>query len=1530
MPDFWTRTIKRRQREEEERRRAAAAGAEEQKQARLKPITSEGVTGPWSPEVLRHGMTRTEGLLTDVWNPYTNPPEMPPSSVEGWLSDMYTHAIGQAARQGKSIDEAMAEADVRSEQWIQDINEGRTQEYPFHEDPGFLKSILGTGYDVLKNIDSQLGLARHEVRKLVMPETYKGRTLAPGEYVGEYGPGERLPGLGREPVVGGILKELPEFIEEDLMWRESKERQRPLIRELVKYTVEQPFLAGENLLETLTTRPTVSGQTTSVPAKGKVRGPVSRVAEEVAAETMHPVAIAMVFPFAGQMTAGKSGAPLVAQVFSNLIGTGLEPGAARLMMQGATAGVRLPARVALKGLARGTVQAVSDEGAWRLAAGYKEVGDPGTQEGLLRAFSRAVMSGGEDPYELGRQLGKITREGFKETDDAETLAALAGRTPRTGEDPLGRLTSVDELLDETERVAAANMAEQLGDPTGRPVIPATNPVHPNPGDMTTDVRYLLASYRAAMRNGDSLGAHFNDITKNLLKDFKIEKGGLVSMDIAQPLEAGQSRHWNDVLSFPDDYHWTSPAYRRMADGYHDLVLGIVEKGVDNGLFPKVFLKEGLRRGRYVPRFVVQVGEEELTVGMRRGRVGLKQTHQLPRTRPRAGEAGKVPVKYLDDPAASISEFSREVDYRIASNGLQEGMDEYSKTVRASEATVNKLEEANQRFTKAQEEVGRLKNLRKDLRKMEENALARGKKKLAGEYADQQTATVLEEDGWKTELAKARKQRDKWKVAAAGEKSTFGARHPELSYLGEPFAGGKMYPKKVIEEYKAGMRLPGGWMKPVVSTLEVMRSINSIFKPVWAAGDLSFTALQTAPSLGVNPAAWLEMMAIATGSLADPQIYYHFMAKRAPLVQRMIADGVPLYGSEFGVEAMKSIKGAKLFLKTAGRPLQWGSDAWNRSLNTMSVLLYEQGEKMIDEIGGPTFSKLVGRIFGPGVIGKGKPAKKQLAAVISHGTGRLTTEEMGKRGPMANLALQALPFAGQYWEGYARLIGDAVRGGMSGNLGRRMLAGWAATGVGLYTGLAYATGQKPMLNPMEDGAKLMTIRIGDRRVGIGGPLQQMLLLAGRVADDPKNAPEIVKRFLRGKASPSLSLFGDLILLREDFLGYKLDSWEDRLSYLTSRTVPFAFQDVMQEISEDLLAGEGLERTMLDPEKFAPTNIIPEFLGGRSFPVSKRQIYQETGVEEWRANNPDWVGTDEDIHDLLSQGVMDDKDEYPMTHAAGLEMDEEQRKRASNWQLVADNNDKFEADVTMPRLLETGEKIRWGLPGGGENYIEQRKLALNAQHAHNENMPAELGLNPDALPEKETREAKVVQQIRELDLENFPDPSGIGFDWDAFELAKQKLLVQLSLEVRKEYEKPAWESYEDPEVASNEKRVYEVKKALDTWFEFPKYKGLTNAESDTVDAMIEWAGLQREQYLLVGESVKTDYFLEWLITSQPGDAGLASYARVANSSKLRETTINPQKRQWTLAHPDLAVFYGFTYENMDEEGQAEWQRRYSLRQ
>jgi len=753
----------------------------------------------------------------------------------------------------------------------------------------------------------------------------------------------------------------------------------------------------------------------------------------------------------------------------------------------------------------------------------------------------------------------------------------------------------------------------------------------------------------------------------------------------------------------------------------------------------------------------------------------------------------------------------------------------------------------------------------------------------------------------------------------------------MTYLAEPFAAGKVYPKKLVREYWAGQRLPGGWKKPLVSAMEIARAVNSVFKPIWAAGDLSFTALQTAPSLGVNPAAWLEMMEIATGSLANPQLYYQFVKRNMPTVQDMIAHGVPFYGSEFGVDAAKGMKGFNIFLKTAGRPLQWGSDAWNRSLNSMSIMLWDQGVKMIDEIGGLSFGKAVARAFGPGVVKGGEGAKMQLASVISHGTGRLSIPELAKRGPVANLAMQALPFAGQYWEAYGRLIVDAMRLGMRGNLGRRMIAGWAAMAIGVYSGVCSLMGQKPMLDPRTDGAKLLTVRVGDRRVGIGGPLQQMLLLAGRMSEDPKNADTILERFLRGKASPLVSLIGDLLIYREDYLGYtmKFGDWNSQLSYLMSRTVPFAFQDVMEEISQDALAGEGLDRVLLDPDKYKPSAIIPEFLGGRSFPISSRQIYYETGAEEWRAANPGWVGTDEELQELIDMGQLNDPDIFPRTHSAKLRMDEDQRRRDSDWQKIADESDRHKEEVRDPELHKLGEGVQYNRPGGGYIYRTQAPTVKSEHRGHVEGLPATFGVNPDDLPDKESKDARTLTQLSELNLEDFKTPDGLRLDYDAFERRRNILLARLSPEVRKNYERGKYRGYEDPFVADTEKRLDDAQEALDRWYDFPKYRGLSNEQSDIVDQMIEWARKVKDMYALQGHSISTDYCLEWLTTAQPEYSNLSSFARWANKSKLRKFVMNDEKEKWTLAHPDLAVFYSFTYDDMSEEGQLEWQQRYALR-
>lgn len=1562
---FYSRTKSRRERDDEKyedaRRRLRVVEQRQQPKRReslLRPITHPftGEAGPWSPEVSRFGATRMEMLLGGM-DPSTEAKDL----SEHW-SDLYVAKIGERLRGGYGADEAQESAASYLESYIEGLSFDEAEELQdrFGSDRNWFQRVLGDVAGVKGWVDDQRfrmasKLQDWGVLQTLDPSAEGKRRVRREEY--------------------GFLPELTQAIEA-VGWEESKAAQRPLIRAAVEHAVEPAFLYPERIFE----------EVTGVPAEGKV----AWLTEEVAAETMHPVAIAAVLPFAAQMTAGKTGVPLAAQVFSNLTGTGLEPGAARLLMKGATAGFRVPARPATRLLARGTIRGLKEEEASRILAGFEGAVDPGVaQKSFPERLVMLIEGKGENPYEVGLRLGKGARGGMdltaaladvpannvrrvlkditqgnptaddllparglveeelgrtgrtaeavldaggwktfgREVDD-ETLAAVAGRTPRTAEDPLGRLTQADEVVDEAERVATRTELEQVGGPGAERTVPATDPVMPNPNTISRDVRYLMSAWRDASRSGDSMGALVGDVANAILKDLRLTREGAMSPEIVAPKVKGQSMHWNDVFSFPEEYNWLKPEFRAAVDDYHELTRSIVKWGVDADIFPKAFLEVG-KKGRYVPRHVISVGDEVLTVGLRRGRVGLKQTHQLKRTRPQAGQAGKVPIKYLDDPAMSLSEFAREVKYRIASEQLAGEVDKFAKTIKPTEKTARALGKATTRLSKAREDVKRLKNLRQDLRKMEDNAAVQGKKKLAAGYRDQQTTTVVEESAAKAELARATRQHDTWAGKAGWERETFMSRHPDMGYLAEPFAAGKVYPKALTKEYWAGMRLPGGWKRPIVSAMEISRAVNTIFKPIWAAGDLSFTALQTAPSLGVNPAAWTEMMALAVGSLANPQLYYQYMKRNMPIVQDMIAHGVPLYGSEFGVEAARGMKGFDVFLKTIGRPLQWGSDSWNRSLNLMATMLWEQGTKMIDEIGGPSFGKIVARAFGPGVVKGGESAKMQLASVISHGTGRLTIPELAKRGPVANLVMQALPFAGQYWEAYGRLVVDAMRLGMRGNLGRRMIAGWAAMGIGVYSGIATLMGQKPMLDPTKDGAKLLTLRIGDRRIGVGGPLQQMLLLAGRVADDPKNANTILERFLRGKASPLLSLVGDLIIYREDYLGYQLNDFSSIVSYMMSRTVPFAFQDVMEEIGQDLTSGEGLERTFLDPDKYTPSAIIPEFLGGRSFPISTRQMYYEAGTEEWRAANPGYLGTDEEIQELIDSGMLSDPDVFPQTHAAKLAMDEDQRRRDSAWQKIADASDKHTEDVRDPRLRGLAEGIQYNRPGGGFIYRSQASTVKSEHRGYVEGLPATFGVNPDDLPEKESRNAKILLQLAELNLEDFMTPDGLKFDYDAYEQQRNKLLARLSPEVRKAYAAGKYKGYKDPTVLATEKRLDDAQEALDHWYDIPKYRGLTNEQSTIVDQMIDWARQVRDMYALQGHSISTDYCLEWLTSAQPEYAHLASFSRWANKSNLRKFVMNDGKEKWTLTHPDLAVFYSFTYDDMSEEGQLDWQQRYALR-
>ena len=92
---------------------------------------------------------------------------------------------------------------------------------------------------------------------------------------------------------------------------------------------------GGRTVEVPTTRGIVSDPVANWVKHGKTVFGWSN--EDVATEVLNPSALLIAIPTAGAGTEGLQGGRLVAQIMANLVGTGLEPGMARMVGRGLTA-----------------------------------------------------------------------------------------------------------------------------------------------------------------------------------------------------------------------------------------------------------------------------------------------------------------------------------------------------------------------------------------------------------------------------------------------------------------------------------------------------------------------------------------------------------------------------------------------------------------------------------------------------------------------------------------------------------------------------------------------------------------------------------------------------------------------------------------------------------------------------------------------------------------------------------------------------------------------------------------------------------------------------------------------------------------------------------------------------------------------------------------------------------------------------------------------------------------------------------------
>ncbi len=654
--------------------------------------------------------------------------------------------------------------------------------------------------------------------------------------------------------------------------------------------------------------------------------------------------------------------------------------------------------------------------------------------------------------------------------------------------------------------------------------------------------------------------------------------------------------------------------------------------------------------------------------------------------------------------------------------------------------------ANSAHQSAVERMTRLRqNLTEATRALNRSKPTKKRPGGKGHKGNQQRVDTLADDIEKQDeviaLTRINKD-DAVKISAAARVKASRATPGEGS-IREPIFGGKVIDQGAADTFQDafGVRVKSregaaGIPDNVAKGLQLVNTFQDPIRSVWANIDVSFMGLQTLAAMGKNPRGWAEVMGRTMGAaLLDPKYRTEYFVKNREWVDRWRAGGGILHAGTTPLQPNVKVEGsilAPIFSgsgkKGIATPFKLSMDMWNNAIDMMNISTLKQvvqtaernGVSMADLSAGyrEGFPNIVQSSRGKGVLttesGRGavtdlknlakgeKPTVSkptgvtvnenddlaQIVASISHFGGQMTIPETARLGVKTNLALRALPFAGRYWLGWSKAIAATVtKGGYEGKVAREMFMGWMTAGVGMYSMAALAMGQTPNLNPRK--SDFMTLTMFGQKVGVGGPLQQTLVLAGKLskANTPREALDIQTRWLRGKSAPFMSMAADH-LMKETFLGdpVQWNKIDQMVPWMASQFAPFTGQDIVFEGSRALVEGKGPVAAAGIAADTVPGSAVSG-AGARGFPVSPFDIRDDKSRELFPEQ-------DVDYNELLTSQKREVDAALPEVEES---LDEEQARQRANEEVLnsafainEELNEKNIADLSrLAVMVNTGQ-------------------------------------------------------------------------------------------------------------------------------------------------------------------------------------------------------------------------------------------------
>ena len=421
-------------------------------------------------------------------------------------------------------------------------------------------------------------------------------------------------------------------------------------------------------------------------------------------------------------------------------------------------------------------------------------------------------------------------------------------------------------------------------------------------------------------------------------------------------------------------------------------------------------------------------------------------------------------------------------------------------------------------------------------------------------------------------------------------------------------GGRVYPEAVVKMIEPRLRDIGQeWIRKtgILSRASVTLTATLDLSAPWIQGLMVF---------GSNPVAWALSVGKMLKIVARPkQLYVELAARKASILERAT------YGGSIG---MFDFFEAMPLLKAAAGKIAGG-----------------KGERIIRETYGRAEASFIGfgeiardEMWKVGKFMMGKRGLKgeamevqlrELARTLDRMTGVMSPAALGIGLTQQQVESGWVFFAPRYTRAGLSFFADMFQGGFSGAEARKAMMGWLLGGTTNYMAIMAVTGQEPNFNPLS--ARFMTVKVGDRYVGIGGIYYAMMrMMANTVATgieerallSPLNLSRVDQpfyKFLYSRAAPLTGLTVGLAIEHKNYLGEPFEDAKDYAAFLADKVTPIAMQTLMP-----------WDRKPYLEEGIFPPAAGAEILGARTFPISaweardivRNNIATKNYKKEWK--------------------------------------------------------------------------------------------------------------------------------------------------------------------------------------------------------------------------------------------------------------------------------------------------------------------------